>query len=105
MRLFRTLVAGIAAAALVGGVAPFAGAAPRDQLTKTDPDTLLRYAGDPWHSFTAMVDPRTSLPADNIAGNLSAASRSGYTSPTNIGGDLWSTLAPREPRVHRGARG
>ena len=93
MRPLRTLVAAVAAAALVGGAAPLAGAAPKDQLTQSDTDTLLSYAGDTWHSFTAMVDPRTSLPADNIAGNLSAASRSGYTSPTNIGAYLWSTVS------------
>jgi hypothetical protein len=93
MRLFHTLVAVVAAAALAGGAAPFAGAEPPDQLTRSHTDTLLSYAGDTWHSFTAMVDPRTSLPADNIAGNLSAASRSGYTSPTNIGAYLWSTVS------------
>ena len=56
MRLFHTLVAVVAADALGGGAAPFAGAAPPDQLTRSHTDTLLSYAGDTWHSFTAMVD-------------------------------------------------
>ncbi|MGA8112348.1 MAG: glucoamylase family protein, partial [Actinocatenispora sp.] len=61
--------------------------------------TLVRYARDTWHSFDAMVDPATGLPADNISGDLSAGSRSGYTSPTNIGGYLWSTVVARDMHV------
>ena len=57
---------------------------------------VARYAADTWRSLTAMVDPRTGLPADNIDGDLSPATRSGYTSPTNIGGYLWSTVAARD---------
>ena len=36
------------------------------------------------------------LPADNISGDLSADSRSGFTSPTNIGAYLWSTVTARD---------
>ena len=43
-----------------------------------------------------MTDPRTGLPADNIPESLAAGDRSGYTSPTNIGGYLWSTIVARE---------
>lgn len=61
-----------------------------------DRATLERYARDTWQSFVSMVDPRTGLPADNIDGNLQADSRSGYTSPTNIGMYFWATLAARD---------
>ncbi len=43
-----------------------------------------------------MTDPTTGLPADNIPESLAAGDRSGYTSPTNIGGYLWSTIVARE---------
>ena len=43
-----------------------------------------------------MTDPKTGLPADNIPESLAAGDRSGYTSPTNIGGYLWSTIVARE---------
>lgn len=56
--------------------------------------TLRRWAADTWRSLDAMTDPLTGLVADNIDGDLT--SRSGYTSPTNIGGILWSTLIARE---------
>lgn len=58
--------------------------------------TLHRWAEDTWKSFVAMVDPATGLPADNIGGDLSAASRSEYTSPTNVGGYLWSAVVARD---------
>jgi hypothetical protein len=44
--------------------------------------------------MVAMTHPDTGLPADNITGDLST--RSGYTSPTNIGGLMWSAVAARE---------
>lgn len=56
----------------------------------------LQWARHTWHSMVAMTDPQTGLPADNIAKGLSAAERSGYTSPTNIGGYLWSTVVARD---------
>jgi len=56
---------------------------------------LHRWAADTWHSLDAMTDPAVGLPADNIDGSLDPASASGHTSPTNIGGYLWSTLAAR----------
>ena len=57
---------------------------------------LRRYAADTWRSFTAMVVPATGLPADHIGGKLHQRTRSGYTSPTNIGMYLWATLAARD---------
>ena len=60
-------------------------------------DRVLRgYAADTWASFVAMTDPVTGLPADNIEGDLDPATRSGYTSPTNIGAYLWSTVVARD---------
>jgi hypothetical protein len=40
-----------------------------------------------------MTDPATGLVADNISGDLSV--RSAYTSPTNIGGSMWSAVVAR----------
>jgi hypothetical protein len=57
---------------------------------------LVGWARDTWHSLVAMTDPGTGLPADNIPASLAASDRSGYTSPTNIGGYLWSTVVARE---------
>ena len=61
-----------------------------------DRDTIDRWARDTWASMVAMADPGTGLPADNISGPLESPTRSGYTSPTNIGGYLWSTVIARE---------
>lgn len=56
----------------------------------------VQLAKDTWRSFTAMTVPETGLPADNIEGDLDPASRSGYTSPTNIGSYLWSAVVAEE---------
>ena len=40
-----------------------------------------------------MADPGTGLPSDNVD---AAGERSAYTSPTNIGSYLWSTIAARD---------
>jgi hypothetical protein len=61
-----------------------------------DRGTIQRWARDTWASMVAMTHPATGLPADNISGPLSSPTRSGYTSPTNIGGYLWSTVIARE---------
>src|SRR5215217_8807035 len=57
---------------------------------------LLGYARDTWRSMVALTDPGTGLPADNMTGPVTAPVRSGYTSPTNIGGYLWSTVVARD---------
>jgi hypothetical protein len=56
-------------------------------------DPLRTYARDTWRSLTAMADPVTGLVADNISGDLSV--KSAYTSPTNIGGYMWSAVVAR----------
>ncbi|MGP3534606.1 glucoamylase family protein [Microbacterium sp. RD1] len=58
--------------------------------------TLERYAADTWASMAAMTDDETGLPADNIGGDLAEDTASAYTSPTNIGGYLWSTITARD---------
>jgi hypothetical protein len=94
MRPTKLLLAAAVTAVTAAGLAPVASAVP-------DPDraTLLEYAEDTWHSFEAMVEPSTGLVADNIAGDLDPATRSAYTSPTNIGGYLWSTVVARDLRI------
>jgi len=66
------------------------------QAGGVDRDTIQRWATDTWASMVAMTHPGTGLPADNISGPLGSPTRSGYTSPTNIGGYLWSTVIARE---------
>ena len=83
--------------AMVVPLTPSASAAPDDRdlvsAEQARQSSLLR---DTWKSFTAMVAPQTGLPSDNINGDLSAASRSGYTSPTNIGAYLWSAIVAED---------
>jgi hypothetical protein len=55
-----------------------------------DDRTLRTYARDTWRSMVAMTDARTGLVADNITGDLGTPSA--YTSPTNIGGYMWSAV-------------
>jgi hypothetical protein len=57
---------------------------------------LHTWAADTWRSLVALTDSTTGLPADNIPESLAAQDRSGYTSPTNIGGYLWSTVVARD---------
>ncbi len=54
------------------------------------------WARDTWASLVAMTDVKTGLTADNIDGPLRDPNRSGYTSPTNIGGYLWSAIVARD---------
>jgi len=93
--LRRTLVATTAMVAALTGliVGP---AAARGHDIAPDRAVLLEYARDTWASFGAMADPATGLPADNISGDLDPATRSRYTSPTNIGSYLWSTVVARD---------
>ena len=61
-----------------------------------DRGSLLRtWVGDTWQSMAAMVDPATGLPSDNVGRGLRPDSRAAYTSPTNIGAYLWSTVVAR----------
>ncbi|MDI5938802.1 DUF3131 domain-containing protein, partial [Micromonospora sp. DH15] len=93
---FRT-AAVLLALGLTAAVAPPAAAAPPTAPPAGSPAAALRqYAADTWRSMAAMVDPGTGLAADNVGGDLDAADRAGYTSPTNVGAYLWSTVAARE---------
>ena len=92
-RAATTAVAVLATTGMVAAAAP-ATADPRP-----DRAVLMEYAADTWASFVAMTDPGTGLPADNIDGDLDPASRSGYTSPTNIGAYLWSTVVARDLKL------
>ncbi|ACQ81817.1 conserved hypothetical protein [Beutenbergia cavernae DSM 12333] len=98
------LVAGAMAFAAPAVAAPAApepqggggGGGGDDGLDRRDRRELMRWANDTWASFVAMTDEETGLPADNIEGDLDTGTRSGYTSPTNIGGYLWSTVVADE---------
>ena len=57
------------------------------------PTSLTPWAKDTWHSLDAMTGP-TGLVADWIGADLTTPST--YTSPTNIGGYLWSCLMARD---------
>lgn len=61
-----------------------------------DDDTLRRWATDTWRSLDALTVPATGLTSDHLDADLDPATRAGYTSPTNIGGYLWSTVAARD---------
>ncbi|SES27123.1 hypothetical protein SAMN05216199_2677 [Pedococcus cremeus] len=100
----RAVLAGGLAAVVAATAAPQAladtGIGPRKPGVLppgVDRATLTRWAEDTWRSLVAMTHPATGLPADNITGDLST--RSGYTSPTNIGGYLWSAVVARELRI------
>jgi hypothetical protein len=101
-RTSRALLAAAAAfAGAIGTVALPAAAAPAAPPPPSGrTDKLLRgYAADTWKSMEALVDPRTHLVADNIDGSLDVATRSAFTSPTNIGAYLWSTVVARDTGI------
>ncbi|MBK8445855.1 MAG: DUF3131 domain-containing protein [Micropruina sp.] len=86
----RTLLGTAGALALGAAVPVTAGALPQRGPVPGRRATLHRWARDTWRSMVAMTDPDSGLIADNIDGDLSEPSRN--TSPTNIGGYLWSIL-------------
>ena len=96
----RTLLTGAAgiglAAALPAGTAAAAAAPVRMPDRFPDRTRMVRWAEDTWRSLVAMTDARTGLPSDGITASLAPGDRSGYTSPTNIGGYLWSAVVARE---------
>lgn len=55
--------------------------------------TLQAYARDTWRSFDMLLYRETGLPADNVSAE---GVRSRYTSPTNIGAYMWSTIVARD---------
>jgi hypothetical protein len=85
-KTIRAALAAVVTAALVA--TPLAA-----QAHGSDRD-LRTYAKDTWASLAAMTDASTGLTADNIEGDLTAPAD--YTSPTNIGGYLWSTVVARD---------
>ncbi len=93
-------VVGVAATALLAAPnTPAATAGDRGPSSHPSGSTravLEDYLADSWDSMAAMTDEDTGLPADNIGGDLDAATRSAYTSPTNIGAYLWSTVVARD---------
>lgn len=96
----RTALAGGATAAALATLPGFASADPRHPVPVpegTDRATLMRWAKDTWRSMAAMTEPRTGLISDNITGDLRTNAH--YTSPTNLGGYLWSTLVARDLRI------
>ncbi|WP_433359346.1 glucoamylase family protein [Actinoplanes sp. CA-142083] len=82
--MVRRLLGSLLASVLVLGSLVGAGTA----------DPLRGYARDTWRSLTAMTDLATGLVADNLSGDLSV--KSSYTSPTNIGGYMWSAVVARD---------
>lgn len=94
----RQLLVGGAASLAALGLAPAPSAAATSSLptAAVNRSRLRRWAVDTWRSLDAMTDPDTGLPADNIPESLAAGDRSGYTSPTNIGGYMWSAVVARE---------
>ncbi|GAA2472011.1 glucoamylase family protein [Terrabacter carboxydivorans] len=99
----RSMLVGGAASVAAFALAPSASASTGTTSRKgpyavrsLESSTVRTWAADTWRSLVAMTDPTTGLPADNIPESLAAGDRSGYTSPTNIGGYLWSTIAARE---------
>jgi hypothetical protein len=102
MRVRRTVVAAVAASALIATSASLTGSSAsadgelEQERAGGDRRVLAKYARDTWKSFEAMAVPTTGLPSDSVGGDLSPASRSAFTSPTNIGAYLWSTAAARD---------
>ena len=102
----QVLIGGAAGAAATVLAARGAAAAPAPRsapalwrgsaVYAVDTARVHTWASDTWRSLVAMTDEKSGLPADNIMESLAAADRSGYTSPTNIGGYLWSTVVARE---------
>jgi hypothetical protein len=88
-----TAGAGLVVRTPFGHAAAPAAPARHRPLPGVDRRTLRRWAADTWRSLDAMTPRATGLPADNITGDL--GTRSGYTSPTNIGGYLWSAVVAR----------
>jgi len=85
------LLAALAVFLLMAAIFP--AQASSDTLTGHQRQVLQQYAADTWQSFTALVDPDSGLPADNVS---AVGVRSAFTSPTNIGVYIWSTLAARD---------
>jgi hypothetical protein len=64
--------------------------------SRFDARLVRRWAADTMRSLERMTFPATGLPADNIRESLTLAEASHYTSPTNIGGWMWSNVVARD---------
>lgn len=91
LALLLAILLALPAPALLAQDGPDPWSAEASQARKT----LRTYAADTWASFVAMTYD-SGLPADNIGAD---GSRAGYTSPTNIGSYIWSTLAARDLQI------
>ena len=101
----RTLLTATGSAALIGATSRYDCTPERPdpaallkggwQPSRADKALVGRWARDTWRSLVAMTDEKTGLPADNIGDSVTNPVRSNYTSPTNIGGYLWSTVVAR----------
>ncbi|HSK65917.1 MAG TPA: hypothetical protein VK888_03245, partial [Anaerolineales bacterium] len=89
-----TFTAFLAAFLLLATALPVQAGSPG--LSPNERRVLEQYAMDTWQSFVAMVDPVTGLPADNVSAE---GVRAAYTSPTNIGMYIWSTLVARDLQI------
>jgi hypothetical protein len=78
---------------VVAGALVIAAPAGSSQVAHDDRDTLESYARDTWHSFVLLTNEETGLPSDNVS---ATGVRAKYTSPTNIGTYIWSTIAARD---------
>lgn len=97
-RLMTAALAATSALVLgVGLLTPTQASDPvRAGATPGTKQVLATYAKATWRSFEALTVERTGLPDDNIGGALRPGTRGGFTSPTNIGAYLWSTVAARD---------
>ncbi|MCO4253843.1 hypothetical protein [Pseudarthrobacter cellobiosi] len=86
----------LAASTASGGASPLSRPRNKEGI---DRKIINRWAHDTWQSLVAMTDPATGLPADYIGESITAPKRSGFTSPTNIGGYMWSTVVARELNI------
>ncbi len=73
-----------------------AAAAPAASVQAQRRSPLEGYATHTWQSFKLMLYPQTGLPADNVSAD---GVRARYTSPTNIAGYVWATLAARDLQI------
>ena len=88
--------ASLAAAGALSTPISTAFASPGDRHQPSPSARVRRWAADTWACLVAMTDEKTGLTADNLDGPLAEKNRSGYTSPTNIGGYLWSAVVARD---------
>ena len=90
--MHRYLVPLFAALVALAVLAP--AASPDDKPPSSGERRALNgYARDTWRSFDLLLYQETGLPADNVS---AAGIRARYTSPTNIGAYMWSTIVARD---------